>query len=86
VIVFHRRFYIYISEVNSSSKPGGYFTLISMYNHAHRHRLEKLLYTELSRSSNGYFKPLLGPCGGSLLIPPHGGLRSETAVTKPFRK
>jgi hypothetical protein len=34
------------------------------YNHAHRLRLEKLLYIELSRSSNGCFKPLLDP-GGS---------------------
>jgi hypothetical protein len=35
-------------------------------NHARRLRLEKLLYLhiELSRSSNGYFKPLLDPGGG----------------------
>jgi hypothetical protein len=31
--------------------------------HTHRTRLEKLLYIELSRSSNGYFKPLLDPGG-----------------------
>jgi hypothetical protein len=47
------------------------------YNHGHRLRLEKLLYIELSRSSSGYFKALLDP---------GGGFRSETAVTKPFRK
>jgi hypothetical protein len=48
------------------------------YNHdAHRLRLEKLLYLEPSRSSNGFFKPLLGP---------DGGFRSETAVTRRFRK
>jgi hypothetical protein len=36
------------------------------YNHAHRLRLEKLLYlrVELSRSPSGYFKQLLDP-GGS---------------------
>jgi hypothetical protein len=40
------------------------------YNHAHRPRLEKLLCLELSRSSNGFFKPLLDP---------DGGFNSETA-------
>jgi hypothetical protein len=34
------------------------------YNHAHRLRLEKLFYLELSRSSNGFLKPLLDPDGG----------------------
>ena len=38
------------------------------YNHAHRHRLEKLLYVELS----GCFKPLPDP---------GGGFASETAIT-----
>jgi hypothetical protein len=33
------------------------------YNRAHRLRLEKLLYLELSRSSNRFFKPLLDPGG-----------------------
>jgi hypothetical protein len=56
-------------------RPWGIYTYF--YNHAHRLRLEKLLYKELSRSSNGHFKPLLDP---------GGGFRSETAVTKPFRK
>jgi hypothetical protein len=39
--------------------PGVFYTYF--YNHAHRLRLEKLLYIELSRSSNGRFKPLLDP-------------------------
>ena len=64
-----------ISGFHSSSTPGVFYECF--YNHAHRLRLEKLLYTGLSRSSNGYFKPLLDP---------GGGFRSETAVTKPFQK
>jgi hypothetical protein len=47
------------------------------YNHARRLRLKKLLHTELPRSPSGFFKPPLDP---------GGGFRSETAVTKPFRK
>ena len=46
------------------------------YNHAHRLRLDKLLYVELSRSSNGHFKPLPDP---------DGGFTSETAGRR-FRK
>ena len=65
----------HISHVHSSGTPGVFYTYF--YNHAHRLRLEKLLYLELPRSSNGFFKPLLDP---------GGGFRSETAVTKPFRK
>jgi hypothetical protein len=48
----------------------------NFYNHAHRLRLEKLLYLELSRRSNGFFKPLLDP---------DGGFNSETAERR-FRK
>jgi hypothetical protein len=33
------------------------------YNYAHRPRLEKLLYIELSISANGHFKPPLDPDG-----------------------
>jgi hypothetical protein len=33
------------------------------YNHARRLRLEKILYLELSRSPNGFFKALLDPGG-----------------------
>jgi hypothetical protein len=48
---------------------------------------EKLLYLYpvLSRSPSGYInklKPLLEPNAGFLLLkPPHGGFRSEAAVT-----
>jgi hypothetical protein len=44
-------------------------------------RLEKLLYIELSRSSSGFLKCIWIQVAVSLLKPPHGGLRSETAVT-----
>jgi hypothetical protein len=33
------------------------------HNHVRLLRLEKLLYIELSRSPNGFFKPLLDPYG-----------------------
>jgi hypothetical protein len=49
----------YISDRLSSSTPGVFYKCF--YNHAHRLRLEKLLWIELSRSSNGHFKPLLDP-------------------------
>ena len=64
-----------ISHRDSSWTPGVFYTYF--YNHARRLRLEKLLYLELSISSNGLSKVLLDP---------GGGFRSETAVTKPFRK
>ena len=51
----------YISPFHSRGTPGVFYTYF--YNHARRFRLEKLLYLELSRSSNGYFKPLLDPGG-----------------------
>ena len=44
--------------------PLGVLYIFILYNHAHRPRLEKLLYREPSRSSNGHFKPLLDPGGG----------------------
>jgi hypothetical protein len=47
------------------------------HDHARRLRPEKLLHPELSRSPNGFLKPLPGP---------GGGFRSEMAVTKHFRK
>jgi hypothetical protein len=50
--------------------PGVFYTCF--YNQAHRLRLEKLLYIELSRSPNGHFKPLLDPGGGFI---------SKTAAT-----
>ena len=60
------------------------------YNHARRLRLKKLLYLEvgLSRSSNGFFKPLLGPGGGFAPETETATRRFKikTAVTWPFRK
>jgi hypothetical protein len=43
----------YVSPLVSISTPGVFYA--HFYNHAHRLRLEKLLYLELSRSSNGFF-------------------------------
>jgi hypothetical protein len=56
--------------------PPSYFTHIYFYNHARRLRLEKLLYLELPRNSNGFLKPLLDP---------DGGFTSETAERR-FQK
>jgi hypothetical protein len=55
--------YVYTSDSDEVSTPQLFYTYF--YNHAHRARLEKLLYIELSRSSNGFFKPLLDPGDGS---------------------
>jgi hypothetical protein len=60
-----------ISHRHSSWTPGVFYTYF--YNRAHRLRLEKLLYLELSRSPNGNFKVLLDP---------GGGLTSETAARR----
>jgi hypothetical protein len=57
-----------------------------LYNYARRLRLEKLLYLGLSKSPNGFFNHFWNQVAVSLLKPPHGGFRSETAVTKLFRK
>ena len=54
--------YIYISGVDPFSTPQLFYTYF--YNHARRLRLEKLLYIELSRSSNGFLKPFLDPDDG----------------------
>ena len=51
-----------VSPPLSSWTPGVFYTYF--YNHARRLRLEKLLCLGLSRSSNGFFKPLLDPGGG----------------------
>jgi hypothetical protein len=58
-----------VGPLDSSGPPGVFYKYF--YNHAHRPRLEKLFYIELSRSSSGYFKPLLDP---------GGGFNSETAA------
>jgi hypothetical protein len=60
--------YIYISGVLSNWTPGVFYTYF--YNHARRLRLETLVYIEVFRTCNGYFKPL----------DPGGGYASETAV------
>ena len=64
---------LYVSPPLSSFKwaPGVFCTYF--YNHARRLRLEKLLCLELSRSSNGFLKPLLDP---------GGGFTSETAARR----
>jgi hypothetical protein len=49
--------------------PGVFYTY--SHNRARRLRLEKLLYIELFRISNGFFKPLLDK---------GGGFTSETAL------
>jgi hypothetical protein len=53
--------YSYISDLDSFSTPQLFNT--HFYTHAHRLRLEKLLYLGPSRSSNGFFKPLRDPVG-----------------------
>jgi hypothetical protein len=67
-----------VSPPVSSSTPGVFY--VHFYNHAHRLRLEKLLYLELSRSPSGFFLVLLDP---------GGGFASETAarseVKRPLR-
>jgi hypothetical protein len=51
-------------------RPTVFYTYF--YNHARRLRLEKTIIDGASRSSNGYFKPLLDP---------GGRFRNETTVT-----
>jgi hypothetical protein len=64
--------------------PLGYFVNISITTPI-ASALKNYYKIDISRSSNGYFKPLLDPGGGFIPRQPHGGFRSETAVTKPFR-
>jgi hypothetical protein len=64
----------HVSPFHSRGTPGLFYTCF--YNHAHRLRLEKQLYIELSRSSDGFFKPLLDA---------GGGFTSETAARR-FQK
>jgi hypothetical protein len=64
-----------VSHLHSSWTPGVFYTYF--YNHAHRLRLEKLLYLELSRSPNGFFKALLDPGGGFI---------SETATRRSQKR
>jgi hypothetical protein len=53
----------------------------NFYNHVRRLRQEKLLYLELSRSPNGFFYHFWIQVAVSLLKPPHGGFKNETAGT-----
>jgi hypothetical protein len=71
----HTRTHTHVSGPDEVSTPQLFYT--HFYNHAHRLRLEKLSHVELSRSSNGFFKPLLDP---------GNGFGSETAVARAFRK
>ena len=65
----------YVSDLEQAWAPQLFYTYF--YNHAPRLRLEKLLYIiELSRSPNGFFKPLLDP---------DDGFTSETAERR-FQK
>jgi hypothetical protein len=74
---------LYISDLDRVSTPQLFYTYF--YNHAHRLRLEKLLYLEPSGSSNGFLKLLLDPDGGFTSEPPNGGFRSETAISEVNR-
>ena len=69
IIIYYTLYSTYTSPLNLSWTPGVFYTYF--YNHARRLRLEKLLYLELSRSLNGFFKALLDL---------GGGFASETAV------
>jgi hypothetical protein len=66
--------------------PGVFHACFYNRNHARRFRLEKPLYVEISRTPNGYLNEFWIQAVVSLMKPPHGGFRSETAVTWPFRK
>ena len=65
---------LHVSDLDPSSTPQLRCTCFC--NYAHRLRLEKLSCAELSRSSNGFFKPLLDP---------GDGFNSETAERR-FQK
>ena len=77
-----------ISPFHSRGAPGVFYTYF--YNHARRLRLEKLFIQSFLEVPTGFFKyfwiQVAVSLSLSLLKPPHGGFRSETAVTKPFRK
>ena len=79
VIEIRARYRMHVSGVLSRLVPGEFRTYL--YNHAHRLRLEKLLYLELSRSPNGFLNHFWIQVAVLLLKPPHGGFRIETTVT-----
>jgi hypothetical protein len=74
LLYIHIYTYMHVSGFDQVPTPQLFYTCF--YNHAHRLRREKLLYIELSRSSNGFFKPLLDP---------DDGFTSETAEQR-FQK
>jgi hypothetical protein len=45
-------------------RPWGILYMLLRYDHPSSLRLEKVSCIEISRSSNGYFKPLLNQSGG----------------------
>jgi hypothetical protein len=73
--------YIYFSGLDPRPTPQVLYTYTYLYNHAHPHRLrlEKLLYLELSRSPNGFFKTT---CGSrwSFTVMTHNRSISETVT------
>jgi hypothetical protein len=70
---------LHVSGLEYKPTPQVFHTYFYFYKHACRLRLKKLLYLELSRSPNGFFKlkSLLDP-GGRFA---YGGFRGETVVT-----
>jgi hypothetical protein len=77
-------------ELDLASTPQPFYTC--SYNHAHRLRLGRLLYIELSRISNGFFKPLLDPGGGFTsetaerqFQKPHGRYTAISEVKRPTK-
>jgi hypothetical protein len=66
-----------ISDLDQVSTPQLFYAYF--YNHARRLRLEKLLYLELSRSPTGFLNHFWTQIAVSLLKPPNGGFRIETA-------
>jgi hypothetical protein len=70
------RSYPCLSPPVLSPTPGVFYTYF--YNHAHRHRLEKLLCAELFRSPSRFLKYFW-------LLDPGGGFTSETDARR-FQK
>jgi hypothetical protein len=77
---------IHVSEIGLFSTPQLFYTYF--YDHARRLRLKKLLYIEIPRNPNGFINHfwIQIPVAVSILNPPQGGFRIETAVTRRFQK
>ena len=80
VSVYDVRMYVCMLYAILLSVPMYIYIYIYIYNHAHRPHLEKLLYLELSRSTNGFFKVLLDP-GGQVKRPLRNRFGSETVTS-----